>query len=108
MVLLAIAAFADAGPALAQGNQASTSGALAANAMEITGQHRGFTNEKIFLRQDDGKELTFVVAIPGDTERKWQKEFATLSRITVTYVPGPAGGLPTATAIRRATDGDKK
>jgi hypothetical protein len=46
--------------------------------------HRDFTNEKLFLKLDDGKQMTFFVDIAGDKERKWQKDFATLSRITVT------------------------
>jgi hypothetical protein len=46
--------------------------------------HRGFTNEKLFLKLDDGKQMTFVVDIAGDKEPKWQKDFVTLSRITVT------------------------
>jgi len=82
--------------------------AAAAQTVQVTGQHRGYTNEKLFLRLDDGKEMTFVVAIPGDTERKWQKDFATLSRITVTYIPGAAGGLPVATALKNAAEGGKK
>ena len=76
--------------------------------MEVTGQHRGFTNEKLFLKLDDGKEMTFVVDIPGDKERKWQKDFATLSPITVTYVTGAPGGPPIGTSLKIAAGDGKK
>jgi len=103
----AAAALWPAHTATAQGAAPPMAAAVAQTA-QVTGQHRGYTNEKLFLRLDDGKEMTFVVAIPGDTERKWQKDFATLSRITVTYVPGAAGGLPVATALKNAAEGGKK
>jgi len=69
---------------------------------EVTGQHRGFTNDQLFLRLDDDKEMTFVVRIPGDTDRKWHDQFATLSRVTVTYHDEAGEKYPVATAIRQA------
>src|SRR5450755_71027 len=105
--VLAAAALWPAHTATAQGAAPPMAAAVAQTA-QVTGQHRGYTNEKLFLRLDDGKEMTFVVAIPDDTERKWPKDFATLSRITVTYVPGAAGGLPVATALKNAAEGGKK
>jgi len=80
----------------------------AAQTTEVTGQPRGFTNEKLFLLPDDGKEMTFVVDIAGDKERKWQKEFVTGSRITVTYILGAPGAPPIATSIRKAAAAGKK
>lgn len=71
---------------------------------QITGQHRGYTNEKLFFRADDGTKMTFVVEIPGDKERKWHDQFKTLSRITVTYRPGAEGKLPVATALKSAEE----
>ena len=92
----------------AQTGTAPSSAAAGSQTMEVTGQHRGFTNEKLFLKLDDGKEMTFVVDIPGDKERKWHKDFATLSRITVTYVTGAPGGPPIATSLKNAAgDGGK-
>ncbi len=79
-----------------------------AKPMEITGQHRGFTNEKLFLQLEDGKELTFVVDIPGDRDRKWQKDFAADSKITVTYIPGAPGGPLIAKSLKKAVEGGKK
>ena len=67
---------------------------------EITGEHRGYTNDRLFVRVSDEKEMTFVVRIPGDQEEKWHTDFKTLSRITVTYHQGPGDKLPVATAIR--------
>jgi hypothetical protein len=67
---------------------------------EVTGEHRGYTNDHLFVRVSDDKEMTFVVRIPGDTEEKWHKDFQMLSRITVTYHQGPDDKLPVATAIR--------
>jgi len=74
----------------------------AAQDQEITGEHRGYTNEKLFLRVGDDKEMTFVVRIPGDKDEKWHKDFQMKSRITVTYHQGPDDKLPVATAIRAA------
>ena len=48
---------------------------------EVTGQHRGYTNNQLFVRLDNEKEMTFIVRIPGDQDRKWQNDFQTLSRI---------------------------
>jgi hypothetical protein len=70
--------------------------------LEITGEHRGYTNDQLFLRISDEKEMTFVVRIPGDQEEKWHTDFKTLSRITVTYHQKPGDKLPVATAIRPA------
>lgn len=106
-VCVLAAALSLADTAAAQSTAAPMAAAVAQTA-QVTGQHRGYTNDKLFLRLDDGKEMTFVVAIPGDTERKWQKDFATLSRITVTYGAGAAGGPPVATAIRNAAEGGRK
>ena len=69
---------------------------------EITGEHRGYTNDQLFLRISDEKEMTFLVRIPGDKDEKWHKDFQVKSRITVTYHQGPNDELPVATAIRAA------
>jgi hypothetical protein len=70
---------------------------------EVTGVHRGYTNDRLFLRvSDEEKEMTLVVRIPGDQEERWHTDFKTLSRITVTYHQGPGDELPVATAIRPA------
>lgn len=69
---------------------------------EVTGEHRGYTNDQLFLRVADDKEMTFVVRIPGDKEEKWHKDFQIKSRITVTYHQGPGDKHPVATAIRAA------
>jgi len=74
------------------GKPASSDTKAAVKTTEATGQHRGFTNDHLFLRLDDGKETTFVVDIPGDKEEKWHKDFDILTRITVTYHEGAAGG----------------
>jgi hypothetical protein len=73
-----------------------------AKGIEATGQHRGYTNDRLFLKLDDGKEMTFLVKIPGDKDWKWHKDFETLSRITVTYHQESGQDLPVATAIRPA------
>src|SRR5262245_18474535 len=67
----------------------------------VTGQHRGYTNAKLYLRLDDDKEITLVVDIPGDKDRQWQKDFEVNSRITVTYHQNPEGKL-VATSIKSA------
>jgi len=69
---------------------------------EITGDHRGYTNDQLFLRVGDEKEMKFVVRIPGDKDEKWHKDFQINSRITVTYHQSPGDKLPVATAIRAA------
>jgi hypothetical protein len=74
----------------------------AAKSLDVIGQHRRFTNDKLYLRLDNGKEMTFLVAISGDKDWKWHKDFETLSRITVTYHQGPGDALPVATAIGKA------
>jgi hypothetical protein len=104
----AVAALLSGGVTTAQTATAPSSAAAGTQTMEVTGQHRGFTNEKLFLKLDDGREMTFVVDIPGDKERKWQKDFATLSRITVTYVAGAPGGPPIATSLKIAAGDGKK
>jgi hypothetical protein len=80
-------------PKLAQGSGASD--------IVVTGQHRGFTNNKFYLKLDDGTELTLIVDIPGDKDEKWHKDFETLSRITVTYHKNADGKL-VATSIKKA------
>ena len=70
--------------------------------IEVTGQHRGYTNHELYLRLDNGKEMTFTVRIPGDTTDKWQEAYKTLSRITVTYYEAPSEKHPIATAIKSA------
>jgi hypothetical protein len=67
----------------------------------VTGQHRGFTNNKLYLKLDDGTELTLIVDIPGDKDEKWHKDFKTLSRIAVTYHKNAEGKL-VATSIKKA------
>jgi hypothetical protein len=104
----AVAALLSGGATTAQTAKAPSSTAVPTQTTEVTGQHRGFTNEKLFLKLDDGKEMTFVVDIPGDKERKWQNDFTTLSRITVTYVPGAPGGQPIATSLKKAAEDGKK
>jgi hypothetical protein len=104
----AVVALLSGSVATAQTATAPSPAAAGTQTMELTGQHRGFTNEKLFLKLDDGKEMTFVVDIPGDKERKWQKDFATLSRITVTYVTGAPGRPPIATSLKIAAGDVKK
>ena len=70
--------------------------------MTVTGQHRGYTNDQLFLKLDDEKEMTFLVRIPGDKDEKWHKDFETLSRITVTYHEEKGQKHPIATAIKSA------
>ena len=67
----------------------------------VTGTHRGYTNDKLYLRLDDDKEITLIVAIPGDKDAKWQKDFAINQRITVTYHANADGKL-VATSIKPA------
>ena len=88
-----------------QGKPAAGSKAVAAQTV-VTGQNRGYTNDKLYLRLDDEKEITLIVDIPGDKDRKWQNEYKMNSRITVTYHPGPDGRL-IATSIKQA-DGPGK
>ncbi len=74
----------------------------AAHDTVVTGQHRGYTNDELYLRLDNDKEMTFLVRIPGDKDWKWHNEFATLSRITVTYHSEPGEKRPIVTAIKAA------
>jgi hypothetical protein len=67
----------------------------------VTGQHRGFTNDKLYLRLDDDEEITLLVDIPGDKDRQWQKDFQVNARVTVTYHKNPEGKL-VATSIKAA------
>jgi hypothetical protein len=67
----------------------------------VTGQHRGFTNDELYLRLDDGKEIKLIVAIPGDKDSKWQDAYQMNSRITVTYHKNGDGKL-VATEIKKA------
>lgn len=76
--------------------------------LQVTGQHRGYTNDSLFLRLDDGKEMTFTVQIPGDTKWAWHDHFKTLSRITVTYHEAPDKKQFIATAIEQAKDAAQK
>ncbi|SRR5581483_3849767 len=94
-----IAAFAVTTAAL---HAQAPAGKVVAHDSEVTGQHRGYTNSQLYLRRDDDQEMTFTVRIPGDTTDEWQKKFATLSRITVTYHEAPGEKHPIATAIRVA------
>ena len=70
--------------------------------IEVTGQHRGYTNHELFVRLDNDKEMTFTVRIPGDTSDQWHDQFQTLSRITVTYHEAPGEKHPIVTAIKPA------
>jgi len=70
--------------------------------IEVTGQHRGYTNHELYLRLDNDKEMTFTVHIPGDTTDQWHDAYQTLSRITVTYHEAPGEKHPVATAIKSA------
>lgn len=88
--------------------KATAASNASAKALEVTGQQRGFTNNGLYLKLDDGKEMTFLVDIPGDKDQKWQKDFATLSRITVTYHTRAGGPLPIATVLKKAPAGEKK
>ena len=72
-----------------------------AGATVATGDHRGYTNDKLHFLPDGGKEITLLVQIPGDKERKWHKDHPTLSRVTVTYQKKPDGSL-VATSIKQA------
>ncbi|HEX7254256.1 MAG TPA: hypothetical protein VF376_15355 [Thermoanaerobaculia bacterium] len=83
---------------------ASSATPSAAQDQEITGEHRGYTNDHLFLRVSDDKEMTFVVRISGDTEEKWHEDFQPRSRITVTYHQGLDDKLPVATALRAASN----
>ena len=85
--------------ALAQGKPAAAQKEAAGTV--ATGVHRGYTNDKLYFLPDGGKEMTLKVAIPGDKEEKWHKDFATLSRITVTYNKAADGTL-VATSIKKA------
>src|SRR5215468_4639920 len=102
-VTLLIACFA--GCVLAQGALAQGKPAAAqkdAKETVATGQHRGYSNDKLFFRPDGAeKELTLKVEIPGDKDWKWHKEYDTLSRVTVTYHPAADGSL-VASAIKKA------
>jgi hypothetical protein len=80
--------------------EAPAQGSLASDTV-VTGQHRGFTNNKLYLKLDDGTELTLIVDIPGDKDEKWHKDFKTLSRITVTYHKNAEGKL-VATSIKKS------
>jgi hypothetical protein len=104
---VAAAALGSVGLATAQPANAPTP-RVVAKPTEVTGQHRGFTNEKLFLLPDDGKEMMFVVDIAGDKDRKWQKDFATGSRITVSYIPGAPDGPLIAKSLRKAAEAAKK
>ena len=86
--------------AIAQGKPAAAPKEAAAGTV-ATGVHRGYTNDKLYFLPDGGKEMTLKVAIPGDKEEKWHKDFATLSRITVTYNKAADGAL-VATSIKKA------
>lgn len=83
------------------------SGAPAVTSKQVTGQHRGYSIDKLFFRLDDGKDITFFVAIPGDKQVgqkdvKWHGQFEMMSRITITYHQGPTDEFPVVTAIKNA------
>ena len=101
-VTFLIACFA--GCVLAQGAFAQGKPSTAkkeAKGTVATGEHRGYTNDKLHFLPDGGKELTLKVEIPGDNDRKWHKEYPTLSRVTVTYHKAADGSL-VATSIKKA------
>ena len=101
-VTFLIACFA--GCVLAQGALAQAKPTAAQKAAEgtvATGQHRGYTNDKLYFLPDGGKELTLKVEIPGDKDQKWHKEYETMSRVSVTYHKGADGSL-VATSIKKA------
>jgi hypothetical protein len=105
LALSALAAFALlAAPfaTVAQDKTPSSTAPAPAKALEVMGQHRGFTNDKLYLKLDNEKEMTFLVNIPGDKDWQWHKDFETLSRIAVTYHQGPGEALPVAIAIKKA------
>lgn len=81
--------------------QAPADGTKAAD-LEVTGQHRGYTNHDLFLRLDNDNEMTFTVRIPGDTTDQWHDAFETLARVTVTYHEAQGEKHPIATAIKSA------
>jgi hypothetical protein len=70
--------------------------------VEVTGQHRGYTNHDLFLRLDNDKEMRFTVRIPGDKDERWHNDFPMMSRIAVTYHDEADAKYPIATAIRAA------
>jgi hypothetical protein len=88
------------GLAIADQSKPATEKAAAVDTV-VTGQHRGFTNDKLYLRLDDDKEITLLVDIPGDKDRQWQKDFQMNSRVTVTYHQNADGKL-VATSIKAA------
>lgn len=90
--LLAQGALAQGKPAAAQKDAKET---------VATGQHRGYSNDKLYFRPDGGDEVTLKVQIPGDKDWKWHKEFETMSRVTVTYHKAADGSL-VATSIKKA------
>ena len=92
----------------AQFKASSKAPATPAKSLTATGQHRGYTNDQLFLRLDDGKEMTFIVQIPGDKDWAWHNQFKTLSRITVTYHEGTDKKQLIATAIEQAKAPAKK
>jgi hypothetical protein len=96
IALLAVSALAQ------QPKAASKAPAASVQNLTITGKHRGYTNKDLYLLPDNGKEMTFIVQIPGDTDEAWHKQFEMSSRITVTYHQVPGNAKPVATAIAKA------
>jgi hypothetical protein len=91
-----------AGIAASAAVDAQDKGAKApAGATVVTGEHRGYTNDKLHFTPEGGKEITLLVQIPGDKEGKWRKDHQIFSRITVTYTRNPDGSL-VATSIKAA------
>ena len=100
VLLVSMALLPGAGLAQQPKAAAKESGTAAKN-LTVTGKHRGYTNKEIYLQPDSGKEMTFIVEIPGDKDEAWHKQYDTGSRITVTYHEVP-GKKPVATAIAKA------
>jgi hypothetical protein len=102
IALLAIAAVAE------QPKPPSKESGTSVQSISVTGKHRGYTNNELYLKLDSDKEMTFFVQIPGDKEQAWHKQFEMSSRITVTYRQVPGKTQLVATAIAKAEDPVKR
>ena len=96
IALLAVAALAE------QPKTPSKAPGASVQSISVTGKHRGYTNNELYLLPDNGKEMTFIVQIVGDKDQAWHKQFEMSSRITVTYHQVPGNAKPVATAIAKA------
>ncbi len=94
-------------PALAAAGAEAAPPARSKGDLSVTGTHRGYTNDELYVRLGDDRELTFLVRIPGDRDAKWHDAFQVNERITVTYHREEKEKRPVATAIRKA-DGKEK